>query len=40
MRAIINDEPATPGFDEGYFAQQVIDAAVLSDREGKRVEVG
>ena len=37
--AIIENRPAAPGFDAGYAAQRVIDAALESDRSGRWVKV-
>ena len=39
VTAIVNDEQAVPDFEEGYLAQKVIDAAIVSDQEGRRVEL-
>src|SRR5207245_1856001 len=37
--AILADKPASPTFYDGWRAQQVIDAALESDRTGRRVTV-
>jgi predicted dehydrogenase len=37
--AIIDDQPISPDFYDGYKAQQVIDAALQSHQRGCRVEI-
>jgi predicted dehydrogenase len=38
--AILGDRAVSPSFHDGYKAQQVVDAALVSDAEGRRVAIG
>ncbi len=38
--AVLGDNPAEPTFEDGWRAQQVVDAAVLSNRERRWISVG
>jgi len=37
--AILENRPVSPNFFDGYKIQQVIEAAINSDRTGKRVAI-
>ena len=39
IRAIIDEVPASPGFDEGYEVQRIVDASVESDKKATSIRL-